>query len=90
MIFQTKFPARDHTAEITFFGILEKDTMESIKKCTMDALRSNDSPAPAAAVWKSTPPNVWYASPPAPSQSALRCVYTRRQGAPLRWRVAVP
>ncbi|KAJ1477535.1 hypothetical protein T484DRAFT_1906187 [Baffinella frigidus] len=58
LIFQTKFPARDQTAEITFFGALEKETMEAIKTCTIDALRYNESPAPPAAVWKSTPPNV--------------------------------
>jgi len=66
LIFQTKFPARDQTAEITFFGALEKDTMEAIKQCTIDTIQSKDEEASSSATWKRTPPNVRCARTPPP------------------------
>jgi hypothetical protein len=41
LIFQTKFPMLEQTAEISFFGSIERETMEALQACTSSALQQS-------------------------------------------------
>ena len=62
LIFQTKFPMMEQLAEISFFGSIERETMEALQACTFAALQqstfdSQQQPNPNAPVgfWRPSP-----------------------------------
>jgi hypothetical protein len=56
MIFQTKFPMYEEMAEISFFGSIERETMESLQQCTLTALQSaTPKQAQPVVFWRPSP-----------------------------------
>jgi hypothetical protein len=54
LIFQTKFPMLGQTAEISFFGSIERETMTALQARTFSALQPyqvNDQPG----YWRESP-----------------------------------
>jgi hypothetical protein len=43
LIFQTNFPVNEESAEISFFGNVERETVEALQLCTHVALRSGSA-----------------------------------------------
>ena len=56
LIFQTKFPMHEQVAEITFFGCIERETMEALQQTTAATLQRN-------ATGTQEPVGVWRQSP---------------------------
>eukprot|EP00961_Rhodomonas_salina_P212298 2866802-Rhodomonas_salina.1 len=43
LIFQTNFPVNEESAEISFFGNVERETVEALQSCTFSALRNGST-----------------------------------------------
>lgn len=61
LILQTKFPATEATAEVSFYGSVERETMQAVQLATCGALQSSvDLSAMQVGFWQQSPhaPNV--------------------------------